>query len=195
MADKCNHTLYHKDRAENLQGSWTEELVVDAALGKRLRVACGVCGKFYGYGETPSKETPQGRLEPPKRQVMRDALPALPAIIPLPEEAGAGSRLMGIDYAKVRAAVSMTQVLEAVDFHATTSSGAQQRGPCPIHRSENTASRSFSVNTHKGAFRCFGCGKKGNQLDLYAAVNGLTLYDAAVELCKRFGVPLPRPEQ
>jgi hypothetical protein len=49
MDTQCDHTLYHADRQGRLQGSWTEELVIDPDLGRRIRIVCGPCGKFYGY--------------------------------------------------------------------------------------------------------------------------------------------------
>ena len=70
--------------------------------------------------------------------------------------------------------------------------GADQlRGPCPIHRSASAESRSFSVNIRKNAFRCFTCGATGNQLDLWSKVHGLTLFDAAVDLCDRLHLAVP----
>jgi DNA primase len=47
--------------------------------------------------------------------------------------------------------------------------------------------RSFSVNVAKRAFRCFSCGARGNQLDLWAAVRRLPLYEATLDLCDRLG--------
>jgi DNA primase len=97
---------------------------------------------------------------------------------------------MSIDFQKLRSQIPMALVLEIIGFHPKDIRGPQKRGPCPIHRSVRENSRSFSVNTTKGAFRCFGCGKHGNQLDLYAAVTGLPLFEAARELCQKAGVPL-----
>lgn len=96
-----------------------------------------------------------------------------------------------LDFAQIRREVGMRQVLQLIDWKPVSSHGDQLRGPCPIHRSVNPASRSFSVNTTKAVFHCFTCGATGNQLDLYAAVAGLSLYDAATELCVRAGVEPP----
>jgi DNA primase len=43
----------------------------------------------------------------------------------------------------------------------------------------------------KNAFRCFACGASGNQLDLWAQVQGLNLYEAAIDLCDRANVDIP----
>jgi hypothetical protein len=40
-------------------------------------------------------------------------------------------------------------------------------------------------------FFFFKCGRFGNALDLWAAANPLSIYDAALDLCQRLNVPLP----
>ena len=97
----------------------------------------------------------------------------------------------GIDYAKVRAAVSMAQVLELIRFQSIDVSGDEVRGPCPIHGSSSATSRPFSANLRKHTFRCFKCGAGGNQLDLWVAVSKLPLHDAAKTLCEQLGVDVP----
>lgn len=99
--------------------------------------------------------------------------------------------MMGIDYAMVRRSVAMSRVLELLGFTPVRRGGKQLRGPCPVHRSGSPQSRSFSVNLATNAFRCFTCGACGNQLDLWRQVHGLTLYDAALDLCHRAQVPVP----
>ncbi len=80
----------------------------------------------------------------------------------------------------------MALVLELLSFEPNGRSGDQLRGKCPIHKSDNLKSRSFSVNLSKHAFQCFGCGKRGNQLDLYRLTTRQSLYDATKELLERF---------
>jgi hypothetical protein len=185
---KCEHTLYHKDKDGRSLGSWSEELVVNAEAGKRIRVACGVCGKFYGYalakGSKPvaAANTSALPLRGPKEQLNTD--------LSRESREAASEVLMSIDFQKLRSQIPMALVLEIIGFGARETRGPQRRGPCPIHRSEGENSRSFSVNTSKGVFRCFSCGKHGNQLDLYVAVTGLPLFEAASELCQKAGVPL-----
>ena len=91
----------------------------------------------------------------------------------------------GIRYAEVRAAVTISEVLGLLGFVRCETSGDQVRGPCPVHRSTAPSSRSFSANLRSHAYRCFKCGSSGNQLDLYAAVTGLSLFEAAVALCEQ----------
>ena len=73
-----------------------------------------------------------------------------------------------IDFAAVRAAVTMAAVLHLLGFQPRTSRGAQQRGPCPLHGATAGAARCFSVNLEDHTFHCFRCGRSGNALDLWA---------------------------
>jgi putative transposase len=96
-----------------------------------------------------------------------------------------------IDFAAVRAAVSMVAVLELLGFQAQRRRGAQQRGPCPLHGSSAGTSCCFSVNLDQQTFHCFKCGRSGNPLDLWTSATGQNLYDAASDLCGRLSIPLP----
>ncbi len=117
----------------------------------------------------------QLRQAEPTPQLKQASTPALPAI----------------DFAAVRAAISMTAVLQLLGFKPLTTQGAQQRGCCPLHGSTSGTSRCFSVNVNKAAFQCFKCKRAGNALDLWAQANHLTIHDAAISLCSRLNVPLP----
>jgi putative transposase len=96
-----------------------------------------------------------------------------------------------IDFDAVRAAITMAAVLGLLGFQPTDQRGAQQRGPCPLHGSTSGTSRCFSANLDEQIFHCFKCGRSGNALDLWAAANRLTIYDAAIDLCQRLHIPLP----
>jgi Transposase IS116/IS110/IS902 family/CHC2 zinc finger len=105
--------------------------------------------------------------------------------------AGRGS----IDYAALRSQVSMTAVLGALGWlEQLRGSGPQRRGPCPIHDRQERRHRSFSVHLAKGVFQCFhaSCGAHGNVLDLWSAVRGLPLYEAAHNLAQTLGIALPQ---
>ena len=97
----------------------------------------------------------------------------------------------GVDFNVVRSSISMAQVLELLDFEAVVCSGDQLRGPCPVHRSRSAQSTSFSVNLASNRYQCFKCGSAGGQLELWAAVQGISVYQAALDLCERFGVEVP----
>jgi hypothetical protein len=96
-----------------------------------------------------------------------------------------------IDFAAVRAAISLAAVLQLLGFKANSAKGAEQRGPCPLHGSTSGTSRCFSANLNLNAFQCFKCGNKGNALELWAKAKQISVYDAAIELCERLNIPLP----
>jgi putative transposase len=115
------------------------------------------------------------------RQAQHQQPQGQPAVVPRP----------ALDFAAVRAAVTMAAVLELLGFQAASSRGAQQRGPCPLHGSTSGTSRCFSAHLEEQTFHCFKCGRSGNVLDLWAQATQQTPYDAAVDLCQRLGIPLP----
>jgi putative transposase len=114
------------------------------------------------------------------RQEQRER-PAPAAIPPRP----------AIDFAAVRAAVSMAAVLQLLGSQPNSAHGAQQRGPCPLHGSTSGTSRCFSAHLDQNMFQCFKCGRSGNALDLWSQATRQTIYDAAIDLCQRLNLPLP----
>lgn len=97
----------------------------------------------------------------------------------------------GVDFVAVRSKIKLGQVLDLLGFVAHERSGSQVRGACPVHGSKSSRSRSFSANLAKNQYRCFKCGSAGSQLELWAAVHGLTVYAAALDLCNRLGIEVP----
>lgn len=97
-----------------------------------------------------------------------------------------------IDFTAVRAVVTMAAVLHLLGFQPGSTHGAQQRGPCPLHGSNSGTARCFSVHLEQQTFHCFKCGRSGNALDLWANATSQGPYDAALDLCQRLGIPLPR---
>ena len=97
----------------------------------------------------------------------------------------------GVDFRAVRAMISMSDVLELIGYAPSAIPDSVLRGPCPIHRSNSTKSRSFSVNLKQKVFHCFTCGAAGNHLDLYAAITQKQVYDAAVDLCAKLHRQVP----
>ena len=96
-----------------------------------------------------------------------------------------------IDFAAVRAAITIAQVLTLLGFVPRSDHAGQQRGACPLHGSTHGTARCFSVNTNAHTFHCFKCNRSGNALELWAAANRLSIYDAALDLCQRLNIPLP----
>jgi hypothetical protein len=207
MDAQCDHTLSHVDRQGKLQGSWTEELVVDSKLCRRLRIVCRSCGRFYGYlrnvddqaelpplcdslQKVPSVSSQPGKGRPAKYQA-ESPISGTPCGAP-----DTRVRRGGIDYKELRRTVSMRDVLRLIRYRPTSTHGYQLRGPCPVHGSKSTGSRSFSVDLRGERFQCFkpSCGVKGNQLDLWVAVTQKPLFEAAVDLCDKMQIEPPRSE-
>lgn len=115
------------------------------------------------------------------RQAEHERQQCQPAVSPRP----------AIDFAAVRAAITLAAVLQLLGFQAHRTRGAQQRGPCPVHGSTSATSQCFSANLDEHVFHCFKCGRSGNALDLWAAATGQLPYDAAIDLCNRLAIPLP----
>jgi len=97
----------------------------------------------------------------------------------------------GVHYKTVQSRVPMAKVLGLLGFATSGVTGDQLRRPCPIHRSQSLRSRSFSAHLARDVCRCFKCGFAGNQIQLWAALNKMTVYEAAVDMCQQAGVEVP----
>ncbi len=100
--------------------------------------------------------------------------------------------MAGIDYRALRRALRLRQVLDLVGFVPTARAGAQVRGPCPVHGARAPRSRSFAAHLERQCWQCFHCGAHGNALDLWLAVARLPVYEAALDLCRRLNLAVPR---
>jgi transposase len=110
-------------------------------------------------------------------------------------ETAAGGEGPFIDFAHLKRQLSLARVLDQLGLTARLRGhGPQRRGACPLHRGD-ARGRTFSVNLDAHVFQCFDqqCGRKGEVIDLWAAVHGLTLREAALDLVRTFGLePAPR---
>jgi len=114
--------------------------------------------------------------------------------VKIPETSPEGEGVF-IDFAHLKTQLTMAQLLDQLGLLARLrGSGPQRKGPCPLHRGDGRG-RSFSVNLHKNVFHCFdaACGKKGDVIDLWASVNGMSLRQAAIDLVRTFHLE-PAPE-
>ena len=91
----------------------------------------------------------------------------------------------GIDFNRLRAEITMEQVLKHLGFEPSSRSGR------PMARALSRArihvwprSRTFSVNLAHRRYYCHKCHSQGNQLELWAAVTQLPIYEAAIDLCR-----------
>lgn len=103
--------------------------------------------------------------------------------------------MAGVDFNVLRNEITMQDVLDQLRFRPTTRSGDQLHGPCPVHGSKSPGSRTFSVNLEKARYYCHKCHSHGNQLELWAAVNKQSIYEAAISLCSALNRDVPRIER
>jgi transposase len=123
--------------------------------------------------------------------------PAAPPV-KAPTLAATGPARPRVDFAFLRSQVSLEQVLRQLGFlDALRGRGLQRRGPCPVHGRPTDRSHSFSAHLGKNVCQCFqaDCAVHGNVLDLWAAVQRLPLYEAALHLAATFHVPRNREEE
>ncbi len=97
----------------------------------------------------------------------------------------------GVNFDRVRAEITMEQVLNFLGFRASSRSAVQWYGSCPLHESRSGRRREFSVNVAIGRYYCHRCQSYGNQLELWAAARKLPVHQAAVDLCHRLGCEVP----
>ena len=109
-----------------------------------------------------------------------------------------------VDFAQVKAAVSLRRVLEDYGIleRLRRSGKDHYRGLCPIHQGEGRDA--FHGDLQKNIFHCFSCGAGGNVLDLVAQLEQCSVREAALQLQRRYlamesAVPvrpqLPRRDQ
>jgi DNA primase len=96
-----------------------------------------------------------------------------------------------LDLRQARADLRLAEVLGLLGWTARVRRGVQVRGPCPVHGSRSSTSRSFSAHLGKQVWQCFRCGASGNALDLWAQATRQELYPAVVDLYRRLGGVLP----
>ena len=89
-------------------------------------------------------------------------------------------------------------LLERVDIVSLISAhvelkprGSNYVGLCPFHN-EKTAS--FSVNSSRQFYYCFGCGTKGDAIQFLMDYFSLSFVDALKELCQKTGVHFPEDQ-
>jgi len=86
--------------------------------------------------------------------------------------------------------VSRIDITELVGGYVrlTKKSGANMFGLCPFH-SEKTPS--FSVNSEKQIYHCFGCGKGGGAVSFVREIENLPFRDAIELLARQAGMTVP----
>jgi transposase len=162
-----------------------------------------------GVNESAANEAPQTstgnkkaaghKREKPAEKVVTAATTS---VEPAPTSVNASSQPKRarpeVDFAFVREQVTMEQVLCHLGFFDTLRGrGQQRRGPCPVHGKPTDRHDTFSVHLGNNICQCFypECGVHGNVLDLWAAVHGKPLYEAALHLAEVFHLHRTREEE
>lgn len=91
-----------------------------------------------------------------------------------------------VDFRAIKAQVTITQVLDHYGINWLRKEQDELVGRCPIHRGDGE--RTFHVSVDKNVFHCFSCKKRGNVLDLVAAIEECSIRDAALKLKEWFPV-------
>ena len=98
-----------------------------------------------------------------------------------------------VNFREIRARISIADVLARYyRIDNLKQIGQTLVGPCPVHN--GNSARAFHVDLDKNLWHCFtGCKKGGNQLDLVAAKDQVTVREAALRLKKFFFDEDPTP--
>lgn len=72
----------------------------------------------------------------------------------------------GLDNRAIRKRIPIRRVLDLLGYKPVFQRSPQWRGPCPMCGAGRAQDPGFSVHVSRNLFRCFRCGRSGNQLDL-----------------------------
>jgi transposase len=152
---------------------------------------------------TNEKAVGHKRDQVPRKQVVTTAPSSVKAMaIPVNPPSSSTIARPKVDFVYLRQQVTIEQVLEHLGILGLFKGTAQQRrGPCPVHAQASATvpakKHTCSVQLGKSIFQCFkaDCAAHGNVLDLWAAVQRLPLYEAALHLAATFHLPRNREEE
>jgi transposase len=137
-----------------------------------------------GETDTAAPSTPTADPKPVEPAPPEDAAACSNTSADTPAP-GAGQ---AVDFNHIKRQLSLACVLDHLGLSARLKgTGAQRRCPCPIHHG-SAHSRTFSANLDENVYYCFdaSCGSKGDVIDLWAALHGLSLRAAALDLVHTF---------
>ena len=97
-----------------------------------------------------------------------------------------------IDRITIDKIMDATDIVDVVgDFVSLKKRGANHWGLCPFH---NDRSPSFSVNSAKGIFKCFSCGKAGSAVSFLMDLEGMSYVEAIRWLAKKYNIEIQEKE-
>jgi DNA primase len=96
-----------------------------------------------------------------------------------------------IDFAAVKSAISIMEVCGWYSLELKQEQSSY-RGCCPICKSDEK--RAFTVNPDKDMYHCHKCKKGGDQISLVAAIEHISVKDAAARMLEHEEKPTPKAE-
>lgn len=97
-----------------------------------------------------------------------------------------------IDRNTVDRIMDATDIVDVVgDFVSLKKRGANHWGLCPFH---NDRSPSFAVNSGKGIYKCFSCGKAGSAVGFLMDLEGMTYVEALKWLARKYHIEVKERE-
>jgi transposase len=208
-AVRCNpavRALYARVVAKHPQ---QKAIAIGHAMRKLLHLAFAIwrSGRPFDPGHYPWQEPAQvagsdNVMSPPSDSEMsvdsqaaghkRTAEPAqevvTAACADTVAEAGPVGEPTFVDFAHLKGQLPLARVLDQLGLSPRLRGvGPQKRCACPLHRGD-ARGRTFSVHLDDNVFHGFdrNCGRKGDVIDLWAAVHGLSLREAALDLVRTF---------
>lgn len=97
-----------------------------------------------------------------------------------------------VSFEDIKSRVSIEDVLDHYGIGNLKPRKNELVGLCPFPQHEDTRA-SFSANTIKNVFQCFGCKKSGNILDFVAQMEGCDIRQAALMTQEWFGIASEKP--
>lgn len=94
-----------------------------------------------------------------------------------------------IDFPSLRCHLAPIRVLRLHGWVHTDRCGGQWRGPCLTLGCSSQRSRVLSVSDR--VVYCHRCHMTSDALGIHQLFTGLPTYEAAVDLCERFGILIP----
>ncbi|MGH7778714.1 MAG: DNA primase [Candidatus Binataceae bacterium] len=93
---------------------------------------------------------------------------------------------------KIEEVRTRADIVEIIGAHVRLRrTGRNFTGLCPFHQEKTP---SFSVNSERGFFHCFGCGAGGTVFNFIMKMEGLTFPEAVRQVAGRYGVEIPETE-
>jgi len=162
-----------------------ETTTVEEPVSKQKTAAGRMTG---GIPQRKSVTATSSNIDSAEDNVKQEAVPA-DTLSASSETQSRGS----IDFPYLRSQITLERVLRHLGYYdRLRGSGAQRRGPCPVHGAKRSRGRTFSVHLGKNVYQCFHppCGVTGNVLDLWCQIHQLTPYEAAIDMANVFDLKL-----